>query len=503
MMRPSLFFIFCALSSLAATHTLAQVSINITGKVVDPTGKGLAGVTVTLKKNKSTTLTGPDGTYRLDGSSSLVRSLDGKGPAGLMLRGRMLEFRIDEGEADVRIDIHDLAGKSLATLVDGRLARGNHRVDPFAAAASSGSRMVLLTLRIGQDAYTLKAIQTADQSMHATAVSHVRIQSAQAVRKAKAAKEAAAAIVDTIYVSKDGYSPERKRLETYTGTHDFFLAKPDEFWGVPSSYPVAKNVVTYVFLNRTNGKYKDDQIFWSFAGQTKTIAQQPTLDVGISNSGRVNFHLESATGKYWDFMEHTTTATKWFGNTTRVDAYGLPMAMRVICADGKDEMLGEKYEVFYMGRDAFFKKYKETVPVEFHHTLDNGAPYRILAPGKGDGGFGPGEKYGTYFDAYFKELGLTGADAVTRKAFACEGDHFKENAQLCGAVNRHVAHLPKTEWTKTENFYKQGPANYYAKYFHDWSFQEKAYGFAYDDAEQMAAYTECTGPKYIIIAVGF
>ena len=94
-------------------------------------------------------------------------------------------------------------------------------------------------------------------------------------------------------------------------------------------------------------------------------------------------------------------------------------------------------------------------------------------------------------------------DAITRKVFACEGAHFGENAQLCGAVNRHVAHLPKSEWTKTENFYKAAPANYYAKFFHDWSFQEKAYGFAYDDAENMAAYTECKDPKYVIIAVGF
>lgn len=495
MINPMKILMVAAISCVTSTSALAQVDINISGKVVDATGKGLAGVTVTLKKNKSTTLTGPDGTYRLDGTSSLVRSLDGKGPAGLMLRSRMLEFRVDETEADVRIDLHDLAGHSLATLVDGRLPRGNHRVDPFAAATRS--QMVLLTVRIGQDSYVLKVFQAADRSVHSTAVSHARIHSAQALRKA------AAAIVDTLLVSKDGYSPDRKRLETYSGTYDFFLAKPDEFWGIPANYPVAKNVVTYVFLNRTNGKYRDDQIYWSFAGLTKTIAEQPTLDVGTSNSGRVNFHLESATGKYWDFMEHTIDAFGWHGNTTRVDAYGLPMAMRIICSDGKDELLGEKYEVFYMGRDAFFAKYKATVPVEFQHTLDNGAPYRILAPGKGDGGFGPGEKYGTYFDAYFKELGLTGADAVTRKAFACEGAHFGENAQLCGAVNRHVAHLPKSEWTNTANFYKQAPANYYAKFFHDWSFQEKAYGFAYDDAENMAAYTECRGPKYVIIAVGF
>jgi hypothetical protein len=200
-------------------------------------------------------------------------------------------------------------------------------------------------------------------------------------------------------------------------------------------------------------------------------------------------------------MEHTITAGNWYGNTTRVDAYGLPMAIRLICGDGTDAKLGESYEVFYMGRDKFFQQYKAAVPAEFQHTADNGAPYRILAPGKGDGGFGPGEKYGTYFDAYLKELGL--AATPTRMVFACEGNPFGSNAQLAGAVNRHVAHLPKDQWLKAENFYKAAPANYYAKFFHDISFGEKAYGFAYDDAEGFAAYDACSKPKTLIIAVGF
>src|SRR5207253_2536758 len=103
------------------------------------------------------------------------------------------------------------------------------------------------------------------------------------------------------------------------------IAQPDVFWGSLAGYPVATQVMTYVFLNRTNGAYADSQIFWTFGNQTKTIAQQSVFDMPANSSGRVTFHYGTATGQYWDFMEHTITANAWNGNTTRVDGFGFPI----------------------------------------------------------------------------------------------------------------------------------------------------------------------------------
>jgi hypothetical protein len=468
-----------------------SAQVNITGKVTDHLGAGVAGATVTLKKQKMATLTGADGSYTLNASSGLVH-LDGKGPAALAFRNGRLEFQVQDERSAVRIEAFDLAGKSAAPLLEGELARGAYHVDPFASGGNA--QMRLLRVRVGAESFALKVLRTGDGRVQATALDRANLSPA-------ALAKASADVLDTLVVTKAGYDPGRKKVDALTGTVDVMIMQPEIFWGNPADYPAAKNIMTYVFLNRTNGKYRDDQIYWTFGNQTKTIAEQHVFDMGANSSGRVTFHLESAAGKYWDFMEHTITAKNWYGNTTRVDAYGLPMAIRLICGDGTDTKLGENYDVFYMGRDRFFQFYKSSVPEEFQHTADNGAPYRILAPGKGDGGFDVGQKYGTYFDAYLKELNITGA--TTKQAFACEGNPFGQNAQLAGAVNRHVAHLPKSEWLKAENFYKQAPANYYAKFFHDVSFGEKAYGFAYDDAEGYAAYDECQNPKTLIIAVGY
>jgi hypothetical protein len=479
-----------ALALSAAWPALAQISLS--GRVTDVSGKGIAGVTVALRKAKVSALTAADGSYTLDGTAALMR-LDGGGPGGLAIRDGRLEFRVEGAKQKVRIRAFDLAGRPAGVVLEGELGRGTYRVDPF-AAAGSGERLRLLSVRIGPDAYVLELLQSGARGLRAGALSRLSL-------SAPAFAKAAAAIGDTLVASKAGYDDSRKPLASLSGRYDFLLVDPDGFWGKPAEYPVAKNVMTYVFLNRTNGKYADDQIYWTFNGQTKTLAEQNVFDMPANPSGRVTFHLESPAGQYWDFIEHTITATNWYGNTTRVDAYGLPIAIRLICGDGTDAKLGELYDVFYMGRDAFFRTYKAAVPAEFQHTADNGRPYRILAPGKGDGGFGPGEEFGTYYDAYLKELGLPATD--TRKVFACEGDPFGSDAQLAAAVNRHVAHLPKSEWAKAENFYQAAPANYYAKFFHDFGFAGKAYGFAYDDAEGYAAYTACSRPKTLIIAVGF
>src|SRR4051794_39640661 len=40
-------------------------------------------------------------------------------------------------------------------------------------------------------------------------------------------------------------------------------AAPPGFWDT-GDIPAAKNVMTFKFLNRTNGKFADDEVFWSF-----------------------------------------------------------------------------------------------------------------------------------------------------------------------------------------------------------------------------------------------
>jgi hypothetical protein len=105
-------------------------------------------------------------------------------------------------------------------------------------------------------------------------------------------------------------------------------------------------VLTVKVLNRTNGAYPDSKVYWTFNGQTHSIADQPYLDMPANSSGRMYFHVGSPTGKYADFIEFTVGPKQFNGNTTRVDAFVLKIAMRLHAADGFDEQVGESQKVF-------------------------------------------------------------------------------------------------------------------------------------------------------------
>ena len=58
-------------------------------------------------------------------------------------------------------------------------------------------------------------------------------------------------------------------------------------------------------VNQTNGQYPDSQVYWSFGGQTMSIAQQPYIDMPANSAGRMYFYLGSPNGPYFDFIEFT------------------------------------------------------------------------------------------------------------------------------------------------------------------------------------------------------
>ena len=66
---------------------------------------------------------------------------------------------------------------------------------------------------------------------------------------------------------------------------------------------------TVKILNRTNGQYPDSQVYWSFNGQTHSIAEQPYFDMPANSAGRMYFYLGSPNSQYSDFIEFTVGPT--------------------------------------------------------------------------------------------------------------------------------------------------------------------------------------------------
>ncbi|WP_346777350.1 glycoside hydrolase family 64 protein [Streptomyces sp. HNM0575] len=272
---------------------------------------------------------------------------------------------------------------------------------------------------------------------------------------------------------------------------------PDDFWGDTGSIPPAKNVLTLKVLNKTNGKYPDDKVYWTFNDETHSIADQSTVDMAANSAGRMTFHLGSPDSKLTDFIEFTVGDDVFNGNTTRVDGFGLKLAMRLHSHDGDDVQVGEDYQTFQQSREETFAQYKDEVPEEFDGLADADGN-SILAP-RSSSDFKEGGKYADYFADYAKSVGV---DASTAEIMGCSGA-LAEEAGKCSAVNRHVAQLPESDWSDPSKYYKDGPANYYAKFWHDHGIKNLAYGFPYDDFAGQSSFVSHNDPEWLAVAVGY
>ena len=134
-------------------------------------------------------------------------------------------------------------------------------------------------------------------------------------------------------------------------------------------------------LNRTNGRYPDSQVYWSFNGTVRSIAQQQYLDMPANSAGRMYFYLGSPTSAYFDFIEFTVGPAVFNGNTSRVDAFGLKLALRLHARDGYDAQVGEDQATFAGDRAITFQRFRDAVPAEFDVLTKT--DQRIVAPSTG------------------------------------------------------------------------------------------------------------------------
>ncbi|WP_202127784.1 beta-1,3-glucanase family protein [Clostridium sp. C8-1-8] len=192
---------------------------------------------------------------------------------------------------------------------------------------------------------------------------------------------------------------------------------------------------------------------------------------------------------YFDFVEFTVNDTGYHGNTTRVDGFGFPIQHRLVNKAGNyDRTVGE---LETETRSGIFTKYQNEVPTEFKSLATLQAPYRIVAPIHGT--FAAGGANANYFAGY---------SSYSTQDILLGTNGLQQNPQICAAINRHV-YTDTANWNNPSAYYKAAPANYYAKFWHDHSIDNLAYGFCYDDVNQQAAYLEVGDPKGLIIRVGW
>lgn len=314
---------------------------------------------------------------------------------------------------------------------------------------------------------------------------------------------------------------------------------PASFWGNPGALPVATQAMTVSFVNQTNGKVPDSQIFWKLSGTSAantpvsefhSIADNPVYDMPGINSARMYFFIApnqaaATTGasSYYDFIEfnlgRSNSSQPWNfnGDTTRVDAFGLKLAIRLQCADGTDVARGEDYGTFLEDRSVTFQKYLADVPTEFQATGTQFAPYRIVEPGAANNFAATGANaayYNAYIDQVWAANGIDPSIVPKPTPFLRFADGSRPD--LIAAVERHVAEKPGTFkadgtlvnpkfWSTVPQsaFYPAAPANYYARFWHEHGIGGLAYGFSYDDVGSHSSDIGCNNPTHLIVAVGW
>jgi fibronectin type 3 domain-containing protein len=288
------------------------------------------------------------------------------------------------------------------------------------------------------------------------------------------------------------------------------------FWdasGIPST--PSGYVMTFKILNRTNGRYPDDQVTWSTTingvATSNTIAAQPYIAIPAGASGRMSFYLGplGLSSPYVDFIEYTIGDTFFNGDTTRVDAFAVKLASNLTCGDGTNIAVGENAATFAEDRSATFQRFAASVPAPFPVLAQLKAPYSIPNPGVL---FNAGGEYEDYYTDYINEVWATNPLSAVPMA----GDNASGLGNypgLSAAIYRHIAGpgtfnssgmvVSNGIWGSPNLFYLEAPADFYAQFWHQNAINYQQYGFPYDDSGGYSSDVSCKSPQTLVVAVGW
>jgi hypothetical protein len=277
---------------------------------------------------------------------------------------------------------------------------------------------------------------------------------------------------------------------------------PSSFWGDTSSIPSASGAIEFDFINATNGQYPDSEVYWSVNGVTESIAQSPYYTMSSCSACRIYFYLGSPNSSYQDFIELNSSGTTINADTSRVDAFGLPLAIHLHNSDNTDTVVGEDDQVFSESRSALFQQFENSVPAAFQQLATVDAPYKIPAPSD-VAAFQPGGADASYMTSYASSVGAT---ETTQQVFGCSGGGSPDlsgDPALCAALNRCVAQFSTTVQNTPADYYQNAPCNYYSAFWHSVAVNGLQYGFAYDDDNGQSSDFSSGNAQYVQVAIGF
>jgi hypothetical protein len=271
-------FLRIILAAGGAFNLFAQ-STQVRGTVKDAgTQAAVAGATVTLlSRPELTATTDADGAFSITLEEPTAIGPGAKASASMSLRGGELSFSTGKDGARVRVTLHDLRGRLVATLQDSRLPQGEYSLSAVPAGLRPGLFLVRAT--VGNQARSFKLSTLGCPASAST----LKVKTPSRAARAKAA----AGGVDFLVVVKDGYLKKHHEVMAYADAQAVVLE---------TSKPAVANLALF-----TDSAYS--QIDWANAAiysweQTAVLTVDST-GKGV-NGSLVSMNVASAEFSTWN-----------------------------------------------------------------------------------------------------------------------------------------------------------------------------------------------------------
>jgi hypothetical protein len=502
------------LLAVIAGTVFSQTTVNMCGFIRDQGGKPLTNTLVRLSVTKPNdslgnepyyTTTDSTGYYHLGSGTCQTNVIqESSRPLGdvfshPILVGSELVFSVHQDNAWVRISMFDMTGRLIKDLVNARKANGSYSVGIATRGVSSQFYVVRVSINGVSTVFKFQP--------HSRGAALA----AQSAPEFQASLKKLTAVVDTIRATEPGYSFGVTPIDVTTGQYDFMLTKMSTwngdtvaFWGDTAKFTAdAKKAGHFIFelINRTNGQVPDSLIYWADGdgGTPVRWIDQPVITPSGSGRTYIMVGYDAKNSKpfrpntqVWDWEEHNTGPTTYNGNLTRVDYYGMPLAMRLHATDGSaDQIRGNIYTMFFQGRQPIFDEYLNEVPKDWDTCATYGRPAKIYMPCNVPA-FQTGGSMAHYWDAYEKACNVT--------AGSCVGIN---SPPISSGLFRHVLDLTAAQQNDWNYHYKKAPCSFFAYWVHRRAFYHHEYAFPYDDYNGWSSFISSNKAQWLAIAVGY
>lgn len=234
----------------------ASNAIELSGTVSDQDGKPLAGVEVYLSNTYPKDTTGSDGKYELIGTG--VRQIGQKiNSINPVIRGKNISFSVSKAPSNVRLDILDLSGRSICTVLRSSASAQKYSL-PLPVERLSPS-LYIVSLNIGSDHFFQRILVQQNGILQTVKNS--------ALAEPGMGKKSASGMsgeIDQLHFVKEKFPPVDTSITSYKGTYNITMTVEDTF---PPVITILNDSTSFAFQDSAQWR-----VYWnedSFPSQRK------------------------------------------------------------------------------------------------------------------------------------------------------------------------------------------------------------------------------------------